>query len=82
MGHTVTAKFDKNQGLYFYYLDGVEFLRGIDAYLYATIYIRVHPKVSDGESVWVIPTRTNRKATRKGITAAGGEFEGVIKIQF
>lgn len=80
MNHTVTATFDKNQGIYFYYLDGREFLRSIDPYLYATIYTR--PNFDGGESVWVFPTKTNRKANRPALIRQGCDFWGVAKISF
>lgn len=76
--YTVTATYDR--GLYTYFLDGKEFLRDIKRYTHATIYTRVHPSPLDGESVWVVPTKSSRQAMRKTITAAGGEFEGVVKI--
>lgn len=82
MGHTVTARFDKNQGLYFYYLDGAEFLRTIDPFMFATIYTRQNAGKDTGESVWVFPTRTNRKATRKVLENQGCDFWGVTEISF
>jgi hypothetical protein len=79
MRHTVTAT--KKDGIYTYFLNGTEFLRDLKRYTYATIYVKVHPSPLNGESIWAIPTTTDRRAVRKHITAEGGEFEGVVKIQ-
>lgn len=79
MSHTVTVS--HRDGIHFYYLNGKEFLRDIRIYTHATIYTRVHPSPLDGESVWVVPCKSSRQAVRKTIIAAGGEFEGVVKIQ-
>lgn len=80
MNHTVTAKFDRNQGLYFYYLNGKEFLRDIDPYMFATIHTR--PNSDGGESVWAHLTRTKRKAGSKATEAAGGVFQGIVEVQW
>lgn len=78
MKHTVSATYDR--GLYTYFLDGKEFIRTIDRFTHATIYTRVNPGKNQGESVWVFPTKTNRRSHRKTIERIGGEFWGVVAI--
>lgn len=78
MQHTVSATYDR--GLYTYFLDGKEFIRTIDRFTHATIYTRQNAGKDTGESVWVFPTKTNRKSNRKHLERIGGEFWGVVTI--